>query len=78
MSASRENEICGIHDDTIERYAMDKLPPGPTRDHLESCQSCVARVIEYTAWLRVLKSALRDCEDFELDRAGVATQKNRD
>jgi len=47
-----------IDDDSIERYAMRRLPDSSIRDHLDTCPRCQARATEYRSYISVLRRAL--------------------
>ena len=49
-----------IDDETIERYVMGRLEDGPTKQHIEACAFCLARVDEHRAYLDDLKRGLRE------------------
>jgi len=51
---------CDIDDDIIELHAMGRLKDAALREHLDTCESCRARVEEYRAWIALLKKALQE------------------
>jgi len=66
MAPGREDDICDdIDNETIELHAMGRLPDGPVRQHLDTCEVCLARVAKYRAWIEDLKHALRELREEE-------------
>ena len=57
-------ELCKrIDEETIELHAMDRLQDASIREHLDHCNSCVARVAESRVWIAKLKRGLRDLQE---------------
>jgi anti-sigma factor RsiW len=54
---------CDIDDDIIELHAMGRLKDAALREHLDTCESCKARVENYREWIELLKQALQEFED---------------
>ena len=57
----RENpEPCDVGDDVIELHVLGRLEDVQLRAHLENCEVCRERVIEYREYIAVLRKALMD------------------
>lgn len=54
---------CGIDDDTIELYVMDKLRDKAALEHLEACGLCAVRVSKHVALVASLRRALREHQE---------------
>jgi len=49
-----------IDEDTIELKALDRLPDGPIKRHLDSCSSCNERVTRQRMVIEYLRQLLVD------------------
>jgi predicted anti-sigma-YlaC factor YlaD len=58
MHDIRRSRNCAFDDETLERHAMGRLADVVVREHLDSCQSCRARVAERRQWISDLKRVL--------------------
>jgi hypothetical protein len=57
---------CGnIDDETIELHAMGRLEEGSLRRHLDSCDSCRAKVAEQRSFIEDLRRCLRELRERE-------------
>ena len=58
-----------VDEEIIELHAMGRIQDGFVRDHLDYCNSCIARVAEVRLLIETLKRGLRslqeDSEDHE-------------
>jgi len=59
MGDESKHQCCGIDDETMERYAMDRLQDAVVCEHLETCAFCKARVAERRQWIADLKRVLQ-------------------
>ena len=63
MTHAADDRLCNrIDNDTIELYAMDRLPEGMIREHLDTCIFCRKSVDECRSYIAVLKEALHDLQ----------------
>jgi hypothetical protein len=59
-SENPKPECSAIDEETIELHALGRLEEGPIRQHLDTCDSCKARVAEHRAYIEVLKRGLSE------------------
>jgi hypothetical protein len=68
MRCNREDHSWAIDDETIELHAMGRLKDSAVRQHVDTCTSCTARVVERRQWIADLKRVLRAYRDSESAR----------
>ena len=52
-----------VTDEIIELHAMGKIQDGFVREHLDYCNSCIARVAAVRLWIETLKRGLRSLQE---------------
>jgi anti-sigma factor RsiW len=60
MTSDHERPSCEFSEEIIELHAMGRLTDAAARAHLESCNSCLARVARSRSFISDLKQALRE------------------